>query len=252
MSPIKETNYFASEIRLELFSERLRPQAEQDARALREYLDGPMLEKRFGGIVTEWRDYLKLFQQAAGQKAIGEASVCYLWSESAAAKIRRSIPDARIVLVLRNPVDVAFSMYLQSAKSGALQCTFREALEMALQQRGGRIDVLHPFLDLGLYYQQVKRFLDIFPEGRVRVYWYEEYQAEPAQMLADVFRFLEVDANFVPDMSTRYLEAGLPSAALDSEDRVFLTGFYRDDMVKLAGLLKHDLSGWYEAIISEP
>jgi hypothetical protein len=248
MSPIKEPNYFASEIRLERFSERMRPEAEQDARELREYLDGSMQEKRFGGIVTGWRDYLKLFQQAGGHKAIGEASVCYLWSESAAANIRLSVPDARIILVLRNPVEMVFSMYLQNVKSGTLRCTFREAMEMALEQRGGRIDLMHPFLDLGLYYEPVKRFLVAFPERRVRVYWYEEYKAEPARMLADVFHFLQVDASFSPDMSKRYLEAGMPNIALDSDARAFLTEFYRDDVRKLAGLLRHDLSGWCEAI----
>ena len=252
MSPIKEPNYFASEIRLERFSERLRSEAEQDVRALRAYLDGPMREKRFGGLVTEWRDYLKLFQQAEGRSAIGEASVCYLWSESAAANVRRSIPDARIILVLRNPAEMAFSMYLQNAKSGELRCTFPEAMEMALEQRGGRIDVMHPFLDLGLYYEQVKRFLATFPEKQVRVYWYEEYKAEPARMLADIFRFLKVDANFSPDMSKRYLEAGMPNVVLDSAERAFLTEFYRDDVRKLADLLRRDLSGWCEAIISEP
>ena len=73
-----------------------------------------MREKRFGGIVTEWPDYLRLFRKAEGQKAIGEASVCYLWSESAAANIHRSVPNARIILVLRNPVEMVFSMYLHT------------------------------------------------------------------------------------------------------------------------------------------
>src|SRR5260370_7637402 len=95
----------------------------------------------------------------------------------------------------------------------------------ALEQGGGRIEVMHPFMDLGLYYEQVKRFLATFPEGQVRVYWYEEYKAKPARMLADVFRFLEVDANFSPDMSKRYLEAGMPSVVLDSAKRDFVTGF---------------------------
>jgi len=156
VSLIKEPNYFASEIRLDQFSESLRPQAEQDTRDLRAYLEGPLREKRFGGVVTEWHDYLKLFQQAEGRKAIGEASVCYLWSESAAANIRRNIPDARIILVLRNPIEMAISIYLQTVKTGALCCNFRDAMEMALEQRGGKIDVLHPFLDFGLYYEQVQ------------------------------------------------------------------------------------------------
>jgi hypothetical protein len=59
MSPIKEPNYFASEIRLGQFSEHLRPRAEQDLAPLRAYLNGPMREKRFGSLISEWPDYLR-------------------------------------------------------------------------------------------------------------------------------------------------------------------------------------------------
>jgi hypothetical protein len=236
MSPVKEPNYFASEIRLEHFSDRLRPRAEQDVAPLRAYLDGPLRDKRFGGLVTEWSDYLKLFRDAQGRKAIGEASVSYLWSESAARNIRRSIPDARIILVLRNPVEMVFSMYLHTVRSLGKNHTFREAIEMGLAQRGGKIDFMHPFLDMGLYHQQVQRYLDTFPQEQIRIYLYQEYQAEPERMLADIFRFLNVDPAFPPDLSKRYLEAGVPEA-IDPADRAFLTEFYRDDIAKLAGLL---------------
>jgi len=244
MSRIKEPHYFAPEVRLERFSKPLRARAERGARALREYLDGPMLESRFGGTVTEWSDYLKLFRQANGQTAIGEASVCYLWSESAAANIHAAVPDARIILVLRNPVDMAFSMYLQTVRSGAIQCAFREAIEMGLAQRGGEIDIFHPFLDFGFYYGQIKRMLETFSKERVRVYWYEDYQAEPMEMLADIFRFLRVDPGFCPDLSKRHLESRRHAVALAAEDRAWLREFYRQDVEKLAGLLQRDLSNW--------
>jgi sulfotransferase family protein len=146
-------------------------------------------------------------------------------------------------LVLRNPVEMAFSMYLHSLRSLGTQHTFREAIERGLDQRGGKIDFWYPFLDIGLYYEQVKRYLQTFPEERVRIYWYEEYQSEPALMLADVFRFLEVDPVFSPDISKRYLEAGT-SEVMDPADRTLLIEFYKDDVRKLADLLKSDLSSW--------
>jgi hypothetical protein len=62
-------------------------------------------------------------------------------------------------------------------------------------------------------------------------------------MLVDIFRFLEVDTRFRPDMSTRYLEASVPIAP-GPEDRAFLSEFYREDVEKLAALLNRDLSGW--------
>jgi Sulfotransferase family len=244
MSRIKEPNYFASEIRLENFSEWLRPRAEKDGPTLRAYLNGPMREKRFGGMVTEWSDYLRLFRKADAQKAIGEASVCYLWSESAAANIRRALPDARIILILRNPVEMVFSMYLHNRRSEGTSLSFREAIQKGIEQRGGGFDIFHPFLDMGLYYEQVKRVLEAFPKDQVRIYWYEEYKSKPLRMLSDIFRFLEVDPRFRPDMSKRYLEAGAPPITLEPADRAFLTEFYREDVEKLATLLTRDLSGW--------
>src|SRR5579871_6835655 len=244
MSRVKEPHYFSPEIRLEKLSPRLRPRAEADARKLRDYLDGPMLEKRFGGPISEWSDYLKLFRGADGSKAIGEASVCYLWSESAAANIRRRIPKARIILILRNPVDMVFSMYLHNRRSEGSSLSFGEAIQKGLEQRGGGFDIFHPFLDLGLYHDQVKRVLDVFPKEQVRIYWYEEYKSKPLRMLADIFRFLEVDTRFRPDMSRRYLEAGAPAVAMESADRAFLSNFYRADVEKLGALLKRDLSSW--------
>ncbi len=244
MSPIKEPNYFAPEIRLENFSERLRPRAEQDARKLRAYLDGPMREKRFGGVVTEWQDYLKLFQQADGQKAVGEASVCYLWSETGAARIRERIPNARIILILRNPVDVAFSLYLHGLRSGAPNCTFREAIQMGLEQRGGPIDVMHPFLDLGLYCEQIRRFMAIFPAAQLSIHFYEDYENDPARVLAELFRFLDVDPAFQPDMSKRYLESPKPGIPLDPDDRAYLREFYKEDILQLSRLLNRDLAAW--------
>jgi hypothetical protein len=107
MSPIKEPNYFATEIRPENFGDELQPQVAEDLRELQEYLQGPMREKRFGGLVSQWDDYLRLFQSVETEKAIGEASVCYLWSKTAAANIRSRIPGAKIIMILRNPAEVS-------------------------------------------------------------------------------------------------------------------------------------------------
>jgi hypothetical protein len=65
-------------------------------------------------MVSEWEDYLRLFQHVRGETVIGEASVGYLWSETAARNIHAKIPSAKIPLVLRDPADRAFSQYLRT------------------------------------------------------------------------------------------------------------------------------------------
>ena len=112
MSPIKEPCHFCYEVRPENFEPSLRERAIQLEKDVLEYLHGPMDRKRSGGIVTEWEDYLRLFTAATTQRVVGEASVNYLLSKSAAGAIAGRLPHARIIMVLRSPADRAFSQYL--------------------------------------------------------------------------------------------------------------------------------------------
>src|SRR4051812_38262537 len=64
MSPIKEPCYFASELRPENVCDELQPWIEQEMETLREYLRGDMSEKRFGGLVSKWDDYVALFRNS--------------------------------------------------------------------------------------------------------------------------------------------------------------------------------------------
>jgi len=242
MSPVKEPNYFASEVRLEGFAEALHGRIQREIEDLRRYFAGPMQGKRFGAVGLEWADYLKLFQNVSKETAIGEASVCYLWSESAARNIFGRIPNAKIIMILRDPCERAFSQYRQWAGKGRIVETFREVCEWSIAQQGGKFQAMSPFLEMGLYAEQVKRYLDLFPRENIRIAFYEDYQSDPAGMMSDTLRFLGVDASFRPDMSQRHL-VGKP-VALDDGDRAYLTSYYRDDVRKLSQLLNRDLSAW--------
>ena len=106
VSPIKEPCFFAPEVAD--ITPRARELYDGDAPQLRRYLDGPMERKRDHGLVLDWNDYLTLFKNVRDETAIGEASVAYLASLIAAPAIRARIPEARIMIILRNPVDRLF------------------------------------------------------------------------------------------------------------------------------------------------
>ena len=250
MSPVKEPNYFASEIRPENFSQEHQAKARRDLRALQQELRGPLLGKRSGGLVVDWDDYLRLFQDATTERAIGEASVCYLWSASALPNIAARIPDARIILILRNPAERAFSQYLHGLNAGTVHRAFGEQVQANLRAPGGKFDSTYPFLEFGLYFEQVKRCLSCLPADHVQIHLYQEFQAAPARILEDTFRFLNVDSGFVPDTSMRYLVSQAPGSvhAMDPRDRQFLLGYYREDVQKLASLLGRDLSAWLPGV----
>jgi len=283
MSPIKEPCYFASEVRPENFSDEMQPQVRRQMDELGEYLQGSMSTKRFGGLVTTWEDYLKLFRNVQGETAIGEASVCYLWSETAPRNIAARIPDARLIMILRDPAERAVSQYWHAVTNGLVRMPFREYLDASLACTDQRFRIVYPCLELGLYYRQVQRCLETFPRERIRIYFYEDYQRDPYAILRDVFLFLGVDPDFSPDTSRRELEPRVPrligasyflkksglwraaknllppslrrtvkkavfhprrSLTLEPEDRAYLVEYYRKDIESLSALLNRDLRSW--------
>lgn len=144
MSPIKEPNYFASEIRPENVSEEFQERVRCDMDALKAYLRGPMSESRFGGMVTEWADYAKLFENVKEETAIGEASVLYLWSRTAAENIFRRIPDAKIVMILRDPADRAFSQYLHNVANGEICESFHQHISALSRPKTEKFSIGYP------------------------------------------------------------------------------------------------------------
>ena len=284
MSPIKEPCYFASEIRVENLSPCYRRHIKRMSRRLPEVFDDVNSGKPpHRWLVSEWNDYLRLFQDVTGQSAVGEASAAYLWSTTAAMNIASRRPDARIVMILRDPAERAFSQYLHQLAVGLINCSFRAHIRKCVRNDRNTISALYPLLEVGLYHDQVKRYLERFPTHNVRIYWYEEAWRHSHALLADLFRFLEVDSTYCPDTSRRSLERRAPrfpsvnrglkrleithrlndavpstlrpvvrrilfrrrsTLRMDAEDRQYLVDYYRDDVMKLAALLDRDLSAW--------
>ena len=188
MSPIKEPCYFASEIRADNLTEAYL----RHIRWLSRKLPGPLADgqpvKPLGWLASEWDDYVRLFQNVATETAIGEASVAYLWSQTAAENIAARIPDARIIMILRDPSERAFSQYLHQLAVGLTHSTFRAHIEACRNNRDRKLGTYYPLLEVGLYHDQVKRYLQRFSPANIRIYWYEEAWREPACFLSDLFQ----------------------------------------------------------------
>ena len=142
MSPIKEPCYFASEIRVGNLSPCYRRHIKRMSRRLPEVFDDVNSGKPHGWLVSEWNDYLRLFQDVKGQSAVGEASAAYLWSTTAAMNIASRRPNARIVMILRDPAERAFSQYLHQLAVGLINCSFREHIRKCVRNDRNTIGAL--------------------------------------------------------------------------------------------------------------
>lgn len=166
-------------------------------------------ERRHGDDRTFIRDldqYLDLFADWRGERGIGEGSVWHLYSKVAAGEIKKFSPEARIIIMLRNPVDAMHSLHAQRLVSGAEDiASFEEAVRAEEDRARGKRIPRYAFIAKGLQYRQVvrwssqvERYFDTFGRDRVLTLLFEEFVADPACAYRKVCAFLDVDPDFVP------------------------------------------------------
>jgi hypothetical protein len=161
--------------------------------------------------VTDLEAYQSLFKGVSDEVAVGEASALYLYHPKAPERIFRYIPEVKLIAILRDPVLRAYSNFLHLIRDG------REPVPdfiQAIQQEESRIsnhwEWFWHYRKLGLYYEQLKRYFDIFNSGQIRVYLYEDFTGDSLKVLRDIFSFLAVDDTFVPDLSIKVNVSGIP------------------------------------------
>ena len=158
-----------------------------------------------GSRFRQFRDkpdrYLKLFRDARGEKRLGESSPWYLVSRRAAQEIHAYDPAAKIIIMLRNPIDMMYSMWSQFRYSGNEQIeNFEEALAAEADRRAGRRIRRAAHCITGLYYREMVRFFEQVPHyfdrfGRenVLVIIFDDFRADTAGVFDTVLDFLELD-----------------------------------------------------------
>jgi len=193
MSPRKHTRFFAFEVEEPSF----RGPAPQNPSVPYAVADVDAYHALFAGVTSE--------------TAIGEASHSYLYRPQAPARIRAYARGMKLIAILRDPAERAYSHYRQMVRDG------REPVAkfvQALKEEGARIrDHWWPdfhYVQIGLYQNQVKRYYDLFGRDQLKIYLYEDLQHDPSGVLQDMFRFLDVKEAFVPETSLRYNASGVP------------------------------------------
>lgn len=155
--------------------------------------------------------YRALFSGVVDESAVGEASTLYLYHPAAAENIASRIPDARVMAVLRHPVERAYSNFLHCRRDGQEP---REDFLDALKDEKERIErgwgPLWHYQRRGRYAAQIRRYLESFPAERILVVTHDELERDPAGILRRMYAFLGVDAGFAPDTGRRWNAGGVP------------------------------------------
>lgn len=196
MSPVKEPNFFAIEGK------------KADYR-------GPDAATRVNRwSVADPEEYEALFSGAGQSKAVGEASPAYLCNPEAPERIKRHVPDARLIAVLRDPAERAYSAYMHQVRDGRETLGFAEALDAEEWRTRANWAPGWRYTREGFYHEGLSRYFELFGGERIRVYLYEELRADPLGLVRDAYRFLGVEDSFEPDTSRRHNPSGVPKSRL--------------------------------------
>jgi hypothetical protein len=184
MSSVKEPNYFSNE---ELESQDLYYASKN---------------------ITDEKDYHSLFQANGEKKKLGEASVSYLFYPKVSKRIFTYNKDAKIIIILRNPVDRAYSHYKMDFRLGFVKRDF-EDLVLNNNQEGSLF--YQQYIDLGLYHLQVKSYIDEFGSTNVCVMFYEDLKKDRATFVNNIFSFLNLKSDSNINFNLKYNKSKLPS-----------------------------------------
>jgi hypothetical protein len=143
--------------------------------------------------VNNLDEYSRLFEAGRGAAVVGEASNIYLYSPAAPRAIKEMLPNVKMIAVLRDPVERAFSAYLMMLRDGRESLPLDQALEQAEDRAEKGWTYFWQYQRLGLYAKQLKRYFELFPREQILTLLYDDFLINPADFMDRVCTFLGVE-----------------------------------------------------------
>lgn len=155
--------------------------------------------------------YQALFAEAGAARHVGEASTLYLYDPEAPARIRAALPDVRLIAILRHPVERAYSQYVfERLLQHETFPTFEQALAAEPERRRRGDSPFLYYVDVGRYAAQIRRYQALFPEDRLLWLLHDDLRQDQPGTFHRIFRFLDVDPTFTPDLDGAVNQSGVP------------------------------------------
>ncbi len=153
---------------------------------------------KFAFAINSIDQYCSLFKKANSNQITGDISTPYLYLYEKTIdnfrKFHDNFQNVKIIIILRDPVERAYSQYLWRVRDGREELTFEQAIAAEKNRIMENYSFDYFYLDRGLYYKQVKAYLDNFTE--VKIILFEEFKNNTEHILKEICYFLGVDPNF--------------------------------------------------------
>ena len=156
-------------------------------------------------------EYKSLFNNVKNEKAIGEASPAYIYNQKAIALIKEEIPNVKIIAILRQPAERAYSNFLHAKRAGKEPLDdFEKAFVLEEERISEHWSPLYHYKSKGFYFKQLQKCFDVFPKEKMKILLFEDVVKNPTHTTQEIFNFLNVDPDFTPDTSKKTNVSGTP------------------------------------------
>lgn len=223
MSPVKEPNFFSKDVNVKFLKESFR--LSRNFSEVKRDTNGKII-RRHQLYIDNINNYNELFEESnSSHLYLGEGSVSYLYSQLAAKEIFQYNPNAKIIICLRNPVSRAYSHFLMDKKVGRVSND--SFLNIAIKEFNSpdKLWGENPlYIDLSLYYPQVKRYYDIFPSENILVLNFNSLENDFINFRLNLLNFLSLnDYSYLnQDSNVRENKAMVPSDNFFGDLYIFL------------------------------
>ncbi len=170
---------------------------------------GPGAAEAYRNAIRDYDRYRALFAGARDERVVGEATGGYFYAPQACARIRARLPDAKLIAVLRQPVDRSYSDYQQRVLLRIESAPSFSAAWADHDRRRRENWFFGTYRFRSTYYPHLKRYLDAFGPDRFKIFLFEDLIQRPDDMIRSIWRFLEVDDTVRPDLTRRYNDGNI-------------------------------------------
>ena len=152
--------------------------------------------------------YESLFAQKESV-VYGEGSVSYLFYDNVAEDIKKYNPNAKIIIMLRNPIERAFSHYLMDYRLGLINDSFENIIAKKSNHKNAHL-FYKQYIEVSKYAKQIQRYLDFFEKENILFIDYDDFKKNVSKTVDQVYNFLNISTNFAADVSTKYNTFTMP------------------------------------------
>ncbi len=192
-------------------------------------------------------DYEKYHQNfpKIGNKVTGECTPIYMYWDSSIRRIYEYNPEIKIISILRNPIERAYSHWNMELGRKAENIDFSTAIRKENDRCREALPFQHrvySYIDRGFYSEQIRRIWRYFPKEQTLFIKYEELKLQPVKVLNEIFRFLEVSE--IKSTQEKIVNPGSYITTIDDRDYIYLDNVFSSEISQLECMLNWDCSSW--------